>query len=112
MPPCARSTLPTSWEGGHDLSEPERRVARGSTRVEPGSAHGRSGRLAANFRQELIADLREPLGVPTDAAKAILRASEPFWNALEEAGGLVDSWGGSEFCDPFPEDVRSHPVLA
>lgn len=26
----------------------------------------------------------------------------PFWDAMERAGGLVDSWGGGEFCYVLP----------
>lgn len=48
-------------------------------------------------REELIAMLEATLNVTPAAAENILRASEPFWNALENAGGLVDSWGGGEF---------------
>ena len=59
--------------------------------------------LPPSSRRELIAAMQAALGVTTEAAEAILRSSEPFWNALEDAGGLVDSWGGSEFCDLFPK---------
>ena len=46
----------------------------------------------------------EPHSVSTRTnAEAIVRASEPLWNAMEEAGGLVDSWGGGEFCHLFPK---------
>jgi hypothetical protein len=27
---------------------------------------------------------------------------EPLWDAMERAGGLVDYWGGGEFCQIFP----------
>ena len=59
--------------------------------------------LPPSSRQELIAAVQGTLGVTTEAAETILRASEPFWNALEDAGGLVDSWGGGEFCALFPK---------
>lgn len=59
--------------------------------------------LPPSSRRELTAAVQAALGVNTEAAEAILRASEPFWNALEDAGGLVDSWGGNEFCDLFPK---------
>jgi hypothetical protein len=44
----------------------------------------------------------------TDAAgaEAILRASEPFWNVLEDHGG-VDTWGGMEFVHVFPQALTS-----
>lgn len=58
--------------------------------------------LPDDSRVELVAALRAALDVDDDAAEAILRASEPFWNALEDVGGLVDSWGGGEFCQLFP----------
>jgi len=58
--------------------------------------------LPPSSRLELIAALKTALGVRTEAAEAILRASVPLWDALEDAGGLVDSWGGGEFCDLFP----------
>jgi len=47
--------------------------------------------LPAESRAELLAALRTALDVGDDAAEVILRASEPFWNALEDVGGLVDS---------------------
>jgi hypothetical protein len=59
--------------------------------------------LPPSSRRELIAAIQAAVGVTTEAAEAILRASEPFWNVLEDAGGLVDSWGGSELCDLFPK---------
>jgi len=54
-------------------------------------------------RAYLVDALHAVLGVDERSAEVILRASEPFWNALEEVGGLVDSWGGSEFCVLFPK---------
>ena len=59
--------------------------------------------LPPDSRQEVVAAVRAALGVDEDDAEAILRASEPLWEALEEAGGLVDSWGGGEFCYLFPK---------
>jgi hypothetical protein len=32
----------------------------------------------------------------------LVRPAEPLWDAMERAGGLVDSWGGGEFCHIFP----------
>ena len=43
------------------------------------------------------------MGVSTESAEAIVRASVPLWEAMEEAGGLVDTWGGGEFCYLFPK---------
>lgn len=54
-------------------------------------------------REELLGMLRVTLEVTPEAAENILRCSEPFWNALEDAGGLVDSWGGGEFCMLFEQ---------
>jgi hypothetical protein len=59
--------------------------------------------LPPGSRRELIAAIQDALGVTAEVGEAILRASEPFWNVLEDAGGLVDSWGGGEFCDLFPK---------
>jgi hypothetical protein len=58
--------------------------------------------LPLDSRREVVAAVGAALGVDTDKAEAIVRASEPLWNAMENAGGLVDSWGGGEFCYLFP----------
>jgi hypothetical protein len=42
------------------------------------------------------------LGVDAETAEDLIRAAEPLWDAMERAGGLVDSWGGGEFCTVFP----------
>jgi hypothetical protein len=58
--------------------------------------------LPAESRSEVVEAVRVAWDVDTSAeAEAILRASEPFWNTLEEHGG-VDAWGGGEFCRVFP----------
>lgn len=59
--------------------------------------------LPPDSRQEVVADVVAALGVSEDAAEGIVRASEPLWDAMEDAGGLVDSWGGGEFCYLFPK---------
>jgi hypothetical protein len=59
--------------------------------------------LPPDSRREVIAAVGAALGIDADKAEAIVRASEPLWNAMEEAGGLVDSWGGGEFCYLFPK---------
>ncbi|QKE85726.1 hypothetical protein [Arthrobacter sp. NEB 688] len=59
--------------------------------------------LPEEFRSEVIAAVSAALEVDLEAAEHIVRASEPMWNALEDAGGLVDSWGGGEFCYLFPK---------
>jgi hypothetical protein len=58
--------------------------------------------LPAQSRSEVVEEVRAILGVDVDTAEDLIRAAEPFWDALERAGGLVDSWGGGEFCYVFP----------
>jgi hypothetical protein len=58
--------------------------------------------LPPGSRTEVIADVCVLLGVDIAAAEDLVRSSEPFWDAMERAGGLVDSWGGGEFCGIFP----------
>jgi hypothetical protein len=59
--------------------------------------------LPLDSRREVVAAVTAALDVSTEDAEAIVRASEPLWDAMEEVGGLVDSWGGGEFCDLFPK---------
>lgn len=59
--------------------------------------------MPSESRSEVIAAVSAALEVDFEAAEQIVRASEPMWNALEDAGGLVDSWGGGEFCYLFPK---------
>lgn len=59
--------------------------------------------LPPDSRHEVVAAVRAALGVSTDDAAAIVRASLPLWDTMEEVGGLVDSWGGGEFCELFPK---------
>lgn len=59
--------------------------------------------LPPESRREVVSAVTAALGVSAEDAEAILRASEPLWEAMEEAGGLVDSWGGGEFCHLFPQ---------
>jgi hypothetical protein len=59
--------------------------------------------LPPGSRREVVADGGAALGVNTDAAETIVRASVPLWDAMEDVGGLVDSWGGGEFCYRFPK---------
>jgi hypothetical protein len=58
--------------------------------------------LPPESRREVAAAVASALGVSTEDAELIVRASEPLWNAMEEVGGLVDAWGGVEFCSLFP----------
>jgi hypothetical protein len=46
------------------------------------------------------------LGVDAATAEDLVRSAEPLWDAMERAGGLVDSWGGGEFCGVFPQVLR------
>jgi hypothetical protein len=58
----------------------------------------------------LVSALRTLLEVDVECAEDIVRSSEPLWNAMERAGGLVDSWGGGEFTVILPrvlEFIRS-----
>jgi hypothetical protein len=59
--------------------------------------------LPADSRQAVVAAVQVALGIGKEDAELILRASEPLWEAMEQVGGLVDSWGGAEFCDLFPK---------
>jgi hypothetical protein len=54
-------------------------------------------------RSYVIAEVRAGLGVDAETAEDLIRAAEPLWDAMERAGGLVDSWGGGEFCNAFPD---------
>jgi hypothetical protein len=54
-------------------------------------------------RLEVVNEVRAVLGVDTDTAEDLIGAAEPLWDAMERAGGLVDSWGGGEFCQVFPK---------
>lgn len=58
--------------------------------------------LPPESRSEVVAAVQAAWQVDEPGAEAILRASEPFWNTLETHGG-VDSWGGGEFCNLFPQ---------
>lgn len=59
--------------------------------------------LPAESRREVVAAVQAALGISTADAEIVLRASEPLWDAMEQVGGLVDSWGGGEFCYVFPK---------
>jgi hypothetical protein len=58
--------------------------------------------LPLESRREVVAGVRAALGVEADTAEDLIRSVEPLWDALERSGGLVDSWGGGEFCALFP----------
>ena len=59
--------------------------------------------LPPESRREVVAAVAATLNVSAEDAEAIVRASQPLWDAMEDAGGLVDSWGGGEFCHLFPQ---------
>ena len=59
--------------------------------------------MPARSRTELVAAICAAIDVDTATAEDIIRSTEPFWDAMERAGGLVDSWGGSEFCHVLPQ---------
>jgi hypothetical protein len=58
--------------------------------------------MPQSTRAYLVAHLQETFEMSAEQAEAILRASEPFWNAMEDAGGFIDSWGGGEFSVILP----------
>ena len=58
--------------------------------------------LPIDSRTQVVADVCAVLGVDLPAAEDLVRSAEPFWDAMERAGGLVDSWGGGEFCVVLP----------
>lgn len=53
-------------------------------------------------RLHLVDELRALLEIDTERAEDLIRSAEPFWNAMEQAGGLVDAWGGGEFAVVLP----------
>lgn len=59
--------------------------------------------LPSESRREVVTAVAATLHVSAEDAEAIVRASQPLWDAMEDAGGLVDSWGGGEFCHLFPQ---------
>jgi hypothetical protein len=58
--------------------------------------------LPADTRREIVAEVCAVLDVEAATAENLVRSAEPLWEAMERAGGLVDSWGGGEFCHMFP----------
>jgi hypothetical protein len=60
------------------------------------------GDLPGASRTEVVAEIRELLGVSVATAEDLIRSAEPLWDAMESAGRLVDSWGGGEFCGILP----------
>jgi hypothetical protein len=66
--------------------------------------------MPADSRTELVAEICTALDIDVAGAEDLIRSAEPFWDAMERAGGLVDSWGGGEFCVVLPRvlaDVRA-----
>jgi len=58
--------------------------------------------LTEDSRREVVAAVQSALDVDQASAEDIIRSSEPFWDAMERTGGLVDSWGGGQFCFVLP----------
>jgi hypothetical protein len=58
--------------------------------------------LPADSRREIVAEVCAVLDVEATTAEDLVRSAEPLWDAMERAGGLVDSWGGGEFYHIFP----------
>jgi hypothetical protein len=58
--------------------------------------------MPAGSLTQIVADVRAVLGVDVARAEDLVRSAEPLWDAMERAGGLVDSWGGGEFCVVLP----------
>jgi hypothetical protein len=58
--------------------------------------------LPADSRREIVAEVCAVLDVEAATAEDLVRSAEPLWDAMERAGGLVDSWGGGEFRHIFP----------
>ena len=58
--------------------------------------------LPPEWRPEVVLAVATALVVSAADAETLVRASQPLWDALEDVGGLVDSWGGGEFCPLFP----------
>ena len=67
-----------------------------------GMDHDALDDLPPESRREVVSGVRAALGVDADTAEDLVRSAEPLWDALERCGGLVDSWGGGEFCAMFP----------
>jgi hypothetical protein len=71
----------------------------------PGHGQGlacRPAGLPAASRREVVAEVCAVLEVQEAVAEDLVRSAEPLRDAMERAGGLVDSWGGGEFCRVFP----------
>ena len=58
--------------------------------------------LPPESRRVIVAEVCAALGVNANTAEDLVRSAEPLWEAMERAGGLVDTWGGSEFTYVFP----------
>lgn len=71
--------------------------------------------LPPDSRRGVVEQVCDILDVDVAIAEDIVRSSEPFWDAMERAGGLVDTWGGGEFCDVLPRVlsfIRDEDVAA
>jgi hypothetical protein len=61
--------------------------------------------IPAESRREVVQAIVDAIGVSAANAEDLVRSAEPLWEAMERAGGLVDSWGGGEFCHVFPRTL-------
>lgn len=67
--------------------------------ASPRGAPGMTKRTLRHYAEALVCIL---LDVEAGTAADSVRSAEPLWDAIERAEGLVDSWGGGEFCHIFP----------
>jgi hypothetical protein len=58
--------------------------------------------MPSGSRDQLVTDIRAALAVDRTTAEDLIRSAEPLWDAMERAGGMVDAWGGGEFCYVLP----------
>ena len=58
--------------------------------------------LPTESRRWVVLAVATAVDVSAADAEKLVRASQPLWDAMEDVGGLVDSWGGGEFCHLFP----------
>ena len=86
-------------------------VLRARPAYRSGMDHDSLDDLPPESRREVVSEVRAALGVDADAAEDLVRSAEPLWDAMERAGGLVDSWGGGEFCALFPGYWRSSALV-
>ena len=67
------------------------------------SRHDPLDDLPPESRRCVVDAVAGALDVYSDRAETIVRASLPLLDAIREVGGLVDSWGGAQFCTLVPK---------